>query len=150
MGTPTEWEEWWSKFILPALQTRSFSKPFKHLPLGDYSHLARFETEADPFIRKMSNYQEGDPAPLDLGTIMRESRTVANAATPGLELVDIISNATRRAINGNLQKQGWGRIPELMIHRSKQCYISHEAWREKRQPVCGCNPRLTCKNILLL
>jgi hypothetical protein len=137
MDTPTEWEEWWSKFLLPALQTRSFGKPFKHLPLGDYSHLARFETEADPFIRKMSNWQEGDPAPLDLGTIMRESFTFANVATPGLELVDIVTNSTRRAINGNLQKQGWARIPELMIHRTRQHYISMISLQDFQPPAGG-------------
>jgi hypothetical protein len=44
--TPNEWEQWWSKFIPLALQTRSFQQPFKQIPLGDYSHMERFETEA--------------------------------------------------------------------------------------------------------
>jgi hypothetical protein len=31
---PNEWEEWWSKFIFPAPQTRSFARPFRQLPDG--------------------------------------------------------------------------------------------------------------------
>jgi len=67
MEKPNEWEAWWSKFIFPVLQTRSFTRPFRQLPvgIGDYSHLKRFETKADPFLRKMSGWKEGDPEPLD-------------------------------------------------------------------------------------
>jgi hypothetical protein len=62
---------------VPVLQTRSVARPFRQLPdgLGDYSHLARLETEADPFIRARSNWKEGDPHPLDLGLVMKESFT---------------------------------------------------------------------------
>jgi hypothetical protein len=126
MEEPIEWEDWWSKFIFPVLQTRSLAHPFKQLPvgIGDYSGLARFETEADPFIRQMSNWKEGDPQPLDLGLVMKESFRFSSDAIPGLELVDIITNAVRRALRGNLQQTGWGRIPQLMIHRGKREYIS--------------------------
>ena len=55
--------------------------------------------------------------------VLKEDFTFSSAATPGLELVDIVTNATRRAIVGNLAKEGWVRIPELMIHRGTQ-YIS--------------------------
>lgn len=39
------------------------------------------------------------------------------AAEPGLELADIIVNATRRALAGSLGEAGWRGIPQLMIHR---------------------------------
>jgi hypothetical protein len=134
METPNEWEEWWSKFIFPVLQTRSFTRPFRQLPVGDYSHLKRFETKADPFARKMSAWKEGDPEPLDLGLVMKESFTFSNHTAPGLELVDIITNATRRAIRGNLQQNGWGRIPQLMIHRPKREYISFYSLQDDPEP----------------
>ena len=65
----------YSQFIFSVLQTRSFTRPFRHLPpgIGDYSHLNRFETKADSFIRQMSGWKEGDPEPLDLGLVMKES-----------------------------------------------------------------------------
>jgi hypothetical protein len=136
MEKPNEWEQWWSKFIFPVLQTRSIARPFRQLPdgLGDYSHLARFETEADPFIRARSNWKEGDPDPLDLGLVMKENFTFAVDATPGLELVDIITNATRRAFRGHLQKQGWQRIPQLMVHRPKRPYLSMLSLQDDTEP----------------
>jgi hypothetical protein len=36
---PTEWEAWWSDFIMPAMQSRSFERPMHSLPVGDYSHM---------------------------------------------------------------------------------------------------------------
>jgi hypothetical protein len=130
MDTPTEWEEWWSLVIMSFLQTRSFREPYKHLPIGDYTHLARFEVELDDFTREISNWKEGDPLPLDLKAILTESFTFSPSSTPGLELVDILTNATRRALMGNLQKPGWIRIPELMIHRKGGSYITVHALQD--------------------
>ena len=45
------------------------------------------------------------------------------AAEPGLELVDIVVNATRRALVGTLGEAGWSGIPQLMIHRLHEPYI---------------------------
>jgi hypothetical protein len=136
METPNEWEEWWSTFICPVLQTRSFTRPFRQLPagIGDYSHLKRFETEADPFLRKMSGWKQGDLEPLDLALIMKESFAFSSESEPGLELVDIITNATRRAMRGNLQKKGWARIPRLMVHRGKREYISLFSLQDDPEP----------------
>jgi hypothetical protein len=124
MGSPTEWEDWWSRFILPALQSRAFKKPIKRLSIGDYSHMKRFECELTPFVKKMADVKEGDPTPHDLGMIVRESFRFSKESEPGLELVDIITNATRRALVGNLQIDGWGQIPSLMIHRKGPHYIN--------------------------
>jgi len=136
MEQPNQWENWWSKFIFPVLQTHSFARPFRQLPagIGDYSHLRRFETKADPFIRQMSGWKEGDPEPLDLGLVMKESFKFSSDADPGLELVDIITNATRRALRGNLKQKGWGRIPQLMIHRGKREYISLFSFQDDPEP----------------
>jgi len=41
----------------------------------------------------------------------------STAPEPGLELVDIVVNATRRALAGSLGEAGWRGIPQLMIHR---------------------------------
>jgi hypothetical protein len=123
LAAPNEWETWWSTVILPFLQARWFSKPMAYIPIGDYSKMKRFEIEPDEWTKEMGNYREGDPKPLDLVAILKESFSFSAAAIPGLELVDIITNATRRAIVGNLGKEGWKRIPELMIHRGTQ-YIS--------------------------
>jgi hypothetical protein len=92
--------------------------------------MKRFETEVTPFLRKMGNVKESDPPPMDIGLILKESFTFSPAATPGLELVDVVTNATRRALIGNLDKTGWRRIPELMIHRNENHYITLHSLQE--------------------
>ena len=47
-----------------------------------------------------------------------ESFTFSSEPLPGLELVDIITNALRRGLIGNLGQAGWLPIRKLMIHRS--------------------------------
>jgi hypothetical protein len=126
LDAPNEWENWWSTVILPFLQTRWFTKPMAHIPIGDYSKMQRFEVDADDWTKKMGNLKDGDPKPLDLLAVLKEDFTFSAAASPGLELVDIATNATRRAIVGNLGNEGWVRIPELMIHRGTQYISMHQ------------------------
>jgi hypothetical protein len=126
LDTPNEWENWWSTVILPLLQTRWLAKPMAHIPIGDYSKMQRFEVEADEWTKKIGKAKEGDPKPLDLLAVLKEDFTFSAAATSGLELVDIVTNATRRAIIGNLDRAGWARIPELMIHRGTQYISMHQ------------------------
>jgi hypothetical protein len=119
LTTPNDWERWWSIIIMPFMQSRWLRYPFKQLPIGDYSHAAHLEVEADKFVKQHSNWKEGDPKPLSLQPIMRDSIRFTPENELGLELVDILTNATRRALVGNLQKKGWERIPELMIHQRR-------------------------------
>ena len=133
LGTPNEWEEWWSQVIMPFLQTRWFRKPFGQIPIGDYSHMERFEVDADEWTQQMAQWKEGDPRPIDLKAVLKEDFTFTADPTPGLELVDIVTNATRRALVNNLQKPGWVRIPELMIAKGKQ-YVSMHAFQDDPAP----------------
>ena len=58
----------------------------------------------------------------------------SSAAEMGLELVDIVVNATRRALAGNLGEIGWRAIPSLMVHRSEP-YIKFIALGEGIDPI---------------
>jgi hypothetical protein len=58
----------------------------------------------------------GDREGTNLKLLLADVRFSA-AAEPGLELVDIVVNATRRALAGSLGEAGWRGIPQLMIHR---------------------------------
>jgi hypothetical protein len=48
--------------------------------------------------------------------------TFTPATETGLELIDILVTATRRAMVGNLQFSGWHNIRRLMVHR-REPYI---------------------------
>jgi hypothetical protein len=61
--------------------------------------------------------------------MLSESFTFSSSSL-GLELVDILTNGTRRALMGNLQRSGWIRIPELMIHRKGTSYLSVHALQD--------------------
>jgi hypothetical protein len=42
----TNWEDWWSMVMMPALQSQSLTKPLGIFTEGDYSHFEQFSVEA--------------------------------------------------------------------------------------------------------
>lgn len=102
----TNWEMWWSWYVCGAVATMSKRRPGTLLEGADYSFYDRF--------RKT----EGDMEGVDAHLLLADLRFSA-AAEPGLELVDIVVNATRRALVGSLGEAGWRGIPQLMVHRSE-------------------------------
>jgi hypothetical protein len=118
---PTPWEKWWTTFIKPALQTKFALKPLGSIKCGDYSHMKRFVfDEVSEFHKKILKPKPDGPKPMDLGKVLSESLRFSIDPEPGLELVDILTNATRRALRGNLQPDGWREIPTVMINRNPQ------------------------------
>src|SRR5260370_19646762 len=79
--------------------------------------------EADEFTdfdRFCSPGAEGSQG-IDLSLLLKDLRFSAATET-GLELVDILVTATRRAMVGNLQFSGWQSIRHLMVQR-REPYI---------------------------
>jgi hypothetical protein len=121
----TKWEQWWTKVVLPILQSKSESDPWPQLsaPDGDYSFMKRFEVPVPawarrpPRDREPANFQQ---VAWNTRLILMEDFRFESDATPGLELVDILVNAVRRALNGHLQPEGFASIPSLMVDR-RQC-----------------------------
>jgi hypothetical protein len=120
MSTPTPWELWWSQVVMPMLQARSLRQPIPQLLGGDYSYFKRFEGEVPDHLKPLT--KNTDASPMNLRPLLTESFRFANCPEAGLELVDIITNAVRRALKGNLAAPGWSEIRRLMIHR-KSHYI---------------------------
>ena len=115
---PTPWETWWTMFIKPALQSKMARDPMGSLKIGDYSHMKRFEfDEISDFMKEMLKPKPDGPKPMNLGLLLSESLRFSTDPEPGLELVDILANATRRALRGSLQPEGWREIPSIMIAR---------------------------------
>jgi hypothetical protein len=117
----TDWEDWWSWAVKPMLQARSLRQPFGQLESGDYSHLAAKELPMPDFLVKEFPRLK-DKTGLSLSGAFQE--IVFSADTPtGLELVDVLTNAVRRALTGRLGEPGWRGIPGVMIHRRGPTYI---------------------------
>lgn len=116
----TNWEDWWSNTLVIWLQAMSLAKPGAMLPGGDYRHFQRFIlTELPAYLRDIA--PPGDRtqgAGINLQLMYRESFRFSSDPEFGLELVDIVTNALRRGLIGNLGETGWLPLRGLMIHRS--------------------------------
>lgn len=104
----TDWERWWSSYCRGVLAARSKSRPGAVLSDADYTH----------FDRAFGQERDGEEG-TDLSLLMSNFR-FSSAPEVGLELVDIVTNAVRRAVTGNLAENGWRDIPRIMIHRREQ------------------------------
>jgi hypothetical protein len=124
-GAVTNWEDWWSKTLVIWLQAMSLVKPGAMLPGGDYRHFRRFIFDELPeYLRDVAPPADRSRgAGVDLQKMFGESFRFSSEPEPGLELVDIVTNALRRGLIGNLGEAGWLPLRGLMIHRS-DVYVS--------------------------
>jgi hypothetical protein len=108
----TRWEEWWSRYAQGALSTMSKRRPSPRIPYGDYSFYEKSYGMTD---------ESGDTG-ADLNKLLANIR-FSSQFEPGLEFVDILTNAVRRTLTGNLQEPSWRNIRNVMIHRTDDPYI---------------------------
>jgi len=114
----TPWEEWWSWAVMPMLQSKFLREPMWHLVGADYSHYdRRFRTRPSEYLRERIQDPKATEA-VDLKKMLSENITFSSASLPALEIVDIITNAVRRAMVGNLQFEGYKSLPNIMVHRN--------------------------------
>lgn len=149
----TNWERWWSHYARGALSTMSKRRPAPRFENGDYSFYDKSYRTAG------ENEDEGT----DLKLLLKEIRFSA-ASESGLEFVDILSNAIRRTLTGNLQRDGWKNLREVMIHRSEDAYIQFVLFGEGKDTIqradygkivregftTGGKSMLTASNLLLV
>ncbi|TWB19557.1 hypothetical protein FBZ99_101330 [Rhizobium sp. ERR 1071] len=116
----TDWEDWWYKTLMVWLQAMSIERPADLLPGGDYRHFERFFiAEVPEYLRdKVPPGDRTRGAGVNLQLMYGESFRFSSDPEAGLELVDIATNALRRALVGNLGQSGWLPLRRLMIHRS--------------------------------
>lgn len=114
----TSAEIWWSDVMVPLLELRSLREPMDIYDGGDYRYfMEEFGRDTPDRLKPHANSADGM---LDLYKLLKGSFRFSSEPEFGLELVDIVTNATRRAIMGNLQRAGWSGIPRMMLHRKDQ------------------------------
>lgn len=91
--------------------------------LFDYSFYDRFSMTGD----------DGEKG-TDLKLLLRDIR-FSTKPEAGLEFVDILTNAVRRTLTGNLQKEGWQNIHRMMVHRNDETYIQFVLFSEGKDIV---------------
>jgi len=122
----TNYEDLWSTVVMPFCESDSLSKPMAFLEGGDYSwfdrnfngDMATAPKHLQPF-RKKEKQNEPFYA-FDAKKVLSEHRSFKSSKKNlGLQLVDIVVNAIRRALHGNLQVNGWGDLGRLMVSSEK-------------------------------
>lgn len=114
----TRWEDWWATVKSGILQSKLAREPMIMLEGLDYSEFeAKFRAPIPTYLRD-TIMPDGEGFSLNL--LMDESFRFSSGNDYGLELVDILTNACRRALKGNLGRAGWSEIPKLMINRKGQ------------------------------
>lgn len=116
----TDYEDAWRTLAPPALQDKSFKSPRPVLPGVEYSHLRRRYQIPAHLVpeahRRRAADRPGPGAFTDAGRLVWDDfRFGTSDQEPGLQIVDILANAVRRAIHGKLRETGWGEIGSLFV-----------------------------------
>ncbi len=141
----TTFEDLWQMLLPPFIQSRQFSNDFDYkigtLKGGNYEYCSRFFKtierwpdhlpEQSPGLRSKNNIDT-----MDISLVIKESFTLADSAEKqGLQLADIVTNALRRSISGNLQEQGWSDLGLLMFRwKNKTVRLVHFACGSEESP----------------
>jgi len=125
------YEKIWRDLLPGLIQGRQFSNVPEDKVLcvkeGDYSYCSKFFARVERWPAHLPALSPGlrSRSPVDvvdLGLILWESFTLADSAErEGLQLVDITSNALRRAMTGSLRHEGWSGMGRLMFRFRSEC-----------------------------
>ena len=112
----TEYEALWTSLLGPILQSNF---RMAKLTEGDYSYFERFEigpNEMSEFQRSL--YSDNPAGAGKVREIISEQLTFHDSElSVGLQLVDIISSAYSRAMNGTLRLKGWRHLGALLFEQ---------------------------------
>jgi hypothetical protein len=114
---PTAYENLWSDVVGPFLQSRSLSSPLAQIAGADYSAFERFCGESDEPPRHLRDRVRHVGTPfqyIDMNAILADLRFCRSHLLTGLQVVDMLASAIRRACNGTLQRSGWKELGRLM------------------------------------
>lgn len=120
----TDWEDWWRSMMAPILQSIGRRVPLIALTEGDYSFFDRsFQVETSPWFR--DKFETDETHGTSLGLVFSDFE-FESGINFGLEMVDVLTNAVRRALSGRFDESGWGEISKLIPrmrdkHRVQLC-----------------------------
>ena len=113
----TKYETLWQEIVGPSLQTESLSKPLAQLDGADYSAFERFLGEL-PLPPEHLRPHVGSPneafAYMDIDAMLADLKFCNSERFAGVQAVDMLASAVRRACNGTIQPKGWKGIGRLM------------------------------------
>lgn len=121
VDSETKSENWWSTTKAGFLQSALAREPVIMLDWLDYNEFNK------KYLIPMPEYLKETILPHEHGynlkLLLEEDFRFNSGVDYGLELADIVTNATRRALKGNLSSEGWRQIPALMIAREQTLHF---------------------------
>lgn len=133
--TITEMEQTWATLILPASESHYAKTPLDRLRGADYSYYdARYgidrQNASEELLRHIdwmrSQYDVKEPLHkvIDSRKLLSEQRQFGDSRDSlGLQLADMLATILRRALNGNLGKEGWKDFGRLLILKTRSSFI---------------------------
>jgi hypothetical protein len=137
----TEYERLWQDMVGPLLQTMSLSSPNGYMKGADYSAFDRYCGTVAEAPEHLRNHlpRKGEPLEyIDIDALLSDLRFCASHRVTGIQMVDMLGAAIRRACNDRLQPAGWKGLGRLMPspRRGEDCvpFIALEDVRDDALP----------------
>lgn len=117
----TRTEKLWNTLFLPFLEGRSLTDPMPVLIEGDYSAFdikySKTQDAPAPHLRAHSkHWRPGEPYhTTDIKAVFSSRRFADSANEIGLQMVDVATSAARRAMQGNIAREGWQSLGLLLL-----------------------------------
>jgi hypothetical protein len=113
----TNFETAWHKIILPSIQHQTKQHPILRIENGDYTYFEPYYHLSPELAERARKDLEGEEnkVAFDVAPIFRDFKFQDSKDVIGLQLADILANATQRALNGKLPDGGYEEIGGLMV-----------------------------------
>lgn len=116
---PTEMERLWTTLLFPWLEARFLNDPLVCVSDRDYSHVPDRlfgESPTPPEHLAPDIKIPAEPfSTIDIKAMFKDLRFADSRDDIGLQMVDIAVSAARRAMMGNLQREGWKQLGSLLV-----------------------------------
>jgi len=117
----TDYENIWLTLVPGFLQSESLNNPITQMDEGDYSAFSKNESQSVLVPNHLKEFAQRDvkrSGAFDLKKVLSKNlQFISSKESIGLQLVDILVNAVRRAFKGNLKIDGWRDIGCLMLKK---------------------------------
>lgn len=115
----TEYERLWQLIVKPILQSKSFREPLIQLVEADYSYFNKYTgqyAEIPDHLRGATAHKIGPFPYVSINKLFDKNVKVERSIRSlGLQMADIFVSNIRRAMNGNLRREGWNNVGALMV-----------------------------------
>jgi hypothetical protein len=114
----TEYEKLWTTMVKPLLQSQSITKPFVRVHEFDYSYFSKFhyaKNEGPTYLQELYGIPQKES--INLNLFLENMKFLASEESCGLQLVDILVNAMRKALLGKLNKENLIRLSLTTIQQ---------------------------------